>query len=93
MCRRIAPQQVAQVEAEVSRFQKTYPELMALIDKSSFLDAAKRQNAQTVEGMAESVAKNPDLARCDDVIAMLRQWVDHPEANSGIAEMIDELKK
>jgi hypothetical protein len=69
----------AAVEKEVSRFRNSHLELMALVARSPYLEAAKRQNRETAND-------------CQDVLAILRSMNDSPEAGKAAAQMAAELR-
>lgn len=93
MCKRFSPQESAQVSAAVLRFKMAYPELMALVEQSSYFEPAKNRFIVKMEKMAASALMEPRKAGCQEALTLLNQFLDTANGKEGIMDVITQLKK
>jgi hypothetical protein len=93
ICKRFSPQESDQVSSAVIRFKNTYPELMMLVDQSSYLERAQNHFAGLMERIAKSASKNPKEAGCQELLILLNQSIDTENGKKGILDIIAQLKK
>ena len=89
MCNHFSPAKSQQVSAAIEEFEKAYPDLITLLKEPPYFERSKRHMTELIE----IASKNPEIANCDGLLAILKQLTSTESGKQAIQETIAELKQ